>query len=105
MEHYTEHYVVLITAPDKQEAEKIATKLVEENLAGCVNIAQEIDSVFRWEGKIDHVKEALLIVKTKKDNFPRLLDCVKSMHTYTVPEIIALPIVDGSEDYLKWLNS
>jgi len=96
--------VVLITASSEEEALKIAESLVNEKKAACVNIVPGVDSVFRWEGKLDSARESLLLVKTKASLFPEIVELVKRMHSYEVPEIIALPIIAGSEDYLKWLD-
>lgn len=96
--------VVFVTAKDIKEAGKIAAKLVEGRLAACVNVVKEIQSMFRWEGKVDHAKEVLLIIKTKKKLLPQIIQSVKAAHSYSVPEIIALPIVDGNKDYLDWIN-
>jgi periplasmic divalent cation tolerance protein len=97
--------VVFITASKEDEAVTIARALVEEGLAGCVNIVRNIRSIYRWQGKIEDDKEVLMIAKTKKKLFKALEKKVKGLHSYTVPEIIALPIVTGSNDYLKWLNN
>ena len=99
-----EALVVYITAPSEEEGAKIARTLVEERLAGCVNIVPEIRSIYSWQGKIEDEKEVLLIVKTRLKLFNALKSKVLNMHSYSVPEIIALPIVDGSEEYLKWLK-
>ncbi len=96
--------VVFITAPDEDEAEKIARELVENRLAGCVNIVKDIRSIYSWQGTIEDDKEILMIVKTQKSIFDVLIKKVKELHSYTVPEIIALPIIQGSADYLKWLK-
>jgi periplasmic divalent cation tolerance protein len=96
--------IVFITAPSEDEAAKIATAVVETRLAGCVNIIKNIRSIYRWEGKIENEDEVLMIVKTRKELFKSLAKKVKELHSYSVPEIIALPIVDGSEDYLQWLR-
>jgi periplasmic divalent cation tolerance protein len=99
-----EEIVVFITASDEDEAAKIAKALVEARLAGCANIIKDIRSIYSWQGKIEDVKEALMIVKTQKTLFDSLTKKVKGLHSYSVPEIIALPIIQGSEDYLKWLK-
>ena len=99
-----EEIVVFITASDEDEAAKIAKALVESRLAGCVNIIKDIRSIYSWQGKIEDEKEVLMVVKTQKALFDPLMEKVKELHSYTVPEIIALPIVEGSEDYLKWLK-
>lgn len=100
----SEYIVVFITAPDEGFANKIARLLVEEKLAGCVNIIKDVRSVYFWQGKIEDEPEVLLIIKSKRERFAQLRDRVRSVHSYTVPEIIALPIIDGSEDYLRWLD-
>src|SRR3990170_5647086 len=96
--------VVFITAPDEDESAKIARALVEARLAGCVNIIKDIRSIYSWQGKIEDEKEVLMVAKTQKPLFDSLMKRVKELHSYTVPEIIALPIIQGSEDYLKWLK-
>ena len=96
--------VVLVTCSSEEEAYKIAGTLVEERLAACVNILSSIRSIYRWEGKICDDRECLLIVKTDKQRFEDLEQKVKVLHSYSVPEIIALPIVRGSLPYLKWLT-
>lgn len=97
--------VVLITTSSEEEALKIAESLVNGKKAACVNIVPRVDSLFWWEGKLDSARESLLLVKTKASLFPEIVEMVKRMHSYEVPEIIALPIIGGSEDYLKWLDS
>ena len=96
--------VVLITAPSEEEAAKIAKVLVEERLAACANIVKHIRSVYRWEGKIEDDPEVLMVVKTREALFGALEKRVRELHSYSVPEVIALPIVQGSEAYLKWLE-
>ena len=99
-----EALIVYITAPNEEEAAKIAKILVEERLAGCVNIVKDIRSIYSWQGKLEDEKEVLMIVKTRLKLFSALTSKVKELHSYTVPEIIAMPIVDGSEDYINWLQ-
>lgn len=98
------HIIVFITASSKQEARKIARGLLEAKLAACVNIIENIGSHFWWQGKIDNAREALLIIKTRKALFNKLVNKAKSLHSYEVPEIIALPIIAGDEQYLDWIN-
>src|SRR3989338_6912506 len=98
------HIVIFITAKDKEEAEKIAGHLVGEKLAACVNIVPGVSSAFWWENKIDQAQEVLMIVKSKKVLFGKIVAAVKKVHSYSVPEIIALPIIDGNKDYLKWIS-
>ncbi|NPA14444.1 MAG: divalent-cation tolerance protein CutA [Aquificae bacterium] len=97
------YIVVFITTP-AGKGEEIAQKLVEEKLAACVNVVDKVSSLYWWQGKIEKDKENLLVVKTKADLFKKLVKRVKEIHPYTVPEIIALPIVDGNEDYLSWID-
>lgn len=99
-----EAIVVYITAPNEDEATKIARTIVEERLAGCVNIIGGIRSIYSWKGKIEDEPEVLMIVKTRRELFESLSKKVKELHSYTVPEIIALPIIEGSQDYLSWLE-
>jgi periplasmic divalent cation tolerance protein len=96
--------VILVTAGNKKEAKKIASVLIGEKLAACVNIIGGVDSLFRWQGKIDSAKEVLLVIKTRKPLMGKLIKKVKSLHSYEVPEIIALPIIGGDKKYLSWLN-
>jgi len=99
------HIIVLITVGSSEEADKIAQALVERMLAACVNIVPSITSVYRWQDEVQHDSEALLIVKSRRDVFEHLKRCVKELHSYETPEIIALPIVAGDADYLRWLDS
>jgi periplasmic divalent cation tolerance protein len=101
----TDRIIVLITVGSEEEAHKIAELLVNEKKAACVNIVLGVDSLFWWEGKLDSARESLLLVKTKASLFSEIISLVKEIHSYEVPEIIALPIIGGSEDYLKWLDN
>jgi len=96
--------VIFVTAANKKEAEKIASALIKNKLAACVNIIENVNSLFWWQGKVDSAKEALLIVKTRKVLVPKLIKKVKLLHSYVVPEIIVLPIICGDKEYLKWIN-
>lgn len=98
------YLIVFVTVSSKEEAEKIAKGVLEEKLAACVNIIDTVHSHFWWQGKIDNAKEALLIIKTKKTLINKLIRKVKSIHSYELPEIIALPIIYGSKEYLDWVN-
>jgi len=100
----TGHIVVLITVPSSEEGEKIAKALVEKRLVACVNIVPGLSSIYHWQGKICDEKELLLVAKTRDSLFERLKHEVKSIHSYKVPEIIALPIVKGSKEYLDWID-
>ena len=101
----TDRIVVLITASSEEEAHKIAELLVNEKKAACVNILPGVDSLFWWEDKLESARESLLLVKTKASLFPEIVELVKRTHSYEVPEIIALPIISGNEDYVKWLDT
>ena len=101
----TEHILVLITVPSSEVAEKISTRLVEEHLAACVNILPPLQSLYTWQGKMNNDSEILLIVKTRASIFHELLvPAVRAIHPYQVPEIIAIPILMGSPDYLQWMD-
>jgi len=99
-----ENIVVFITASNEDEAEKISHALVEARLAGCVNIIKGVRSIYQWKGKIEDESEVVMMVKTQRRLFPSLSKKVKELHTYTVPEILALPVVEGSVEYLNWLK-
>ena len=100
----TDALVVLITAPKEEDAAAMANALVEGRLAACVNIIRQVRSIYRWQGKIEDDQEVLMIAKTRKECFAELVNKVKELHTYSVPEIIALPVMDGFEAYLDWLK-
>jgi len=96
--------VVLLTVGSEGEATKISRVLVEKELAACVNIITGVRSIFQWEGNVTEEQEFLLLAKTVKQNFEQLTWAVKAIHSYRVPEIIALPIQNGSEEYLTWIR-
>jgi periplasmic divalent cation tolerance protein len=100
------HYLVIYcTCPDQVVAERIATTLVNERLAACVNIVPRITSIYRWQGDVHRDPELLLVIKSRSDVYPALEARIRALHTYDVPEIIALPIQQGSGDYLAWLDA
>ncbi len=99
-----EQVVVLMTAGSQDEAERIAQTLVAETLAACVNVVPGVTSVYRWEGEIQHDQEWLLVAKSRRDVLDDLTRRVHALHSYDVPEIIALPLIGGSETYLRWIN-
>jgi len=103
-ELHTEEIAVLITTPNEDMAAEIATALVETQLAACANIIKGVRSIYTWQGKVQDDREVLMIVKTRRELFDRLASRVKELHSYEVPEIIALPIIIGSDDYLRWLR-
>ena len=97
--------VVFVTAGTEEEAVNIAELLLEQRKAACVNIVPKVDSLFWWQGKLDSAQESLLIIKTVASLLPEIVELVKGVHSYEVPEIIAMPIIGGNEDYLKWIDS
>jgi len=99
-----EALVVYVTAPSEEEAVKIGRTLVEERLAGCANIVSGVRSIYRWKGAIEDDQEVLMILKTRRELFEPLKRRVKELHSYTVPEVIGLPLAEGLDDYLKWLE-
>ena len=96
--------VIFITTGTETEAHKIAELVLNRRKAACVNIVPRVTSLFWWEDKLDSAQESLLIVKTKASLFPEIISLVREVHSYEVPEIIALPIIAGNEDYLKWID-
>lgn len=100
----TDCILVLVTTGSEAEAELIAKALLEERLAACVNVLNPIRSMYRWEGKIADDQEWLLVIKTQSERFADLEAKVKTLHSYQVPEVIALPIVQGAAGYLQWLR-
>lgn len=104
MTSYMEFIVILITAGSMEEAEKIARSLVDHHLAACVNIVPSVKSLFVWEGKRDEASEVLLVAKGRRDLLDKTINHVKEIHSYKVPEIIVLPIIGGSIEYLKWVE-
>lgn len=96
--------VVLITAQNREEAIRLADMLVGAHLAACVQILPEMESVYRWQGAIERQAEVLLLAKTTKRRFAELEREVRALHSYDVPEIVAVPIVAGSAPYLRWLD-
>ncbi len=96
--------VVFVTVKDKKEAKFIAGGLLKEKLAACVNIVDNIESLFWWQGKIDNARECLLIIKSRESLLKKIIKKVKDLHSYTCPEIIALSIIGGNKDYLDWIE-
>jgi len=98
------HIVCLITAPTFEEAEKISAALVEKKLAACCTIIRDVVSLYEWEGKVTRAGECQIFAKTRSALFPQLMAEVKALHSYDVPEIIALPITAGLPAYLDWID-
>lgn len=100
----SETVVIFVTTSSIDEARKIGNTLVEEKLIACANIISQVESIFYWQDKVCNEKEALMIIKTQKKLIDKIIKRVKSLHSYTVPEVIALPIIEGSKDYIKWVK-
>ncbi len=100
----TGNRLVLTTTGSRQEAQRIGRVLVERRLAACVNIVPAIESIYRWQGKIEKAEECLLIIKTSGAAFDQLRAAIKELHSYELPECICVEIEDGSAEYLKWLS-
>lgn len=98
------YLLVFATTGSLEEGERIARALVQERLAACVNIVPAITSIYRWQGEVHTDSEVLLIAKSRAELFESLAACVRELHSYQVPEIIALPIVAGSPAYLSWID-
>jgi periplasmic divalent cation tolerance protein len=96
--------VVMVTCSSSREAKKIAGSLLDKRLVACANIVPDIGSRFWWKGKIENAREVLVIMKTKTGNFNKIESEVKKLHSYEVPEIIAIPIVMGNRQYIKWIK-
>jgi periplasmic divalent cation tolerance protein len=99
----TDKRIVLSTAGSQDEARKLAQHLVEHQLAACVNIIPHIESIYRWQGKMESSTEWLLLIKTTQEKFPLLRDAIRQLHSYELPECISLVIEDGSPPYLDWI--
>jgi len=100
----TNKRLVLTTASSLEESKKIARALVESRLAACVNIIPKIESVYRWEGRVEDAQEYLLLIKTTAEGYPRLRDAIQQLHSYDIPECIAIAVEEGSEQYLQWID-
>jgi periplasmic divalent cation tolerance protein len=100
----TDKRIVLTTSGSEEEARKIARHLVENRLAACVNIVPQIESIYRWQGKVESSREWLLLVKTSQERFPAVREAIRKLHSYELPECVVLNIEDGSSDYLQWLG-
>jgi periplasmic divalent cation tolerance protein len=100
----TDKLLVLTTIGSETEARKIAQALVERRLAACVNIVPRIQSVYRWAGKVEHAEEYFLLIKTMRHREDQVRSAIRELHTYDLPECIAISIESGSAEYLRWLS-
>ncbi len=100
----TDKIVVLTTCETEEQAQTLARHLIEHRLAACVNILPGARSVYRWKDKIEDAAEFVLIVKSRRDVLVKLREAIAHLHSYEIPEVIALPVLDGSDAYLSWLD-
>ena len=100
-----DHILIVVTVSSKEEAEKIATALLKKKLIACANIFGPVASHFWWQSKIDKAEEYVMFMKTKRELFKQVASNVKQLHSYEVPEIIALPIIEGFKPYLEWIDN
>src|SRR4051794_28381276 len=100
----TENIVILSTCANEEEAERMARALLADHLAACVNVLPGARSFYRWKGQVEDATECLLVIKSSRQLFGRLRDAIEKVHSYEVPEIVALPIIDGAPNYLKWIS-
>lgn len=98
-----EFIVIYCSVPNRNEGKEIARALVESKAAACVNILDKMESIFSWDGEIMDEKEALLMIKTKREHFENVNRIIQKLHSYNVPEVIAVPILDADDTYLKWI--
>ena len=97
--------LILCTCPDSQVAEQLATSLVEQHLAACINIVPGLTSIYRWQGKLEKGTEVLLLIKTTQDRYAAVEIAIRQQHPYELPEIIAVTLDEGSPDYLRWITT
>ena len=100
----TDKIIVLSTCPSREEAERIGKAIVEARLAACVNLVDGIHSIYLWKGEMEQNTEVLLVIKTRRELFNALRERLSQMHTYEVPEVLAVPVIDGSPAYLDWID-
>ena len=101
----TDALIVFCTCSSREEALLLAHSIVSANAAACVNVIPAVESIYRWQGKIETTQEILLLIKTTRDHFHTLRDLVVKLHSYETPEIIAVPVTDGLAQYLSWLGA
>jgi len=99
------YIIIIVTTAGREEAETIVQRLLEAKLIACANIIGPVSSHFHWSGKIEKAEEYLILMKSRRDLFEKLSETVKALHGYEVPEILVLPIVEGSKAYMDWLGS
>jgi periplasmic divalent cation tolerance protein len=99
------YIIIFVTTKDRTEAEQLSQSLLKDRLIACANLVNPIDSFFFWQNKIERADECLIIMKSRLDLFKQIEERVKGLHSYEVPEVLAFPIVDGSKDYLDWMET
>jgi periplasmic divalent cation tolerance protein len=102
--YMTDKRIVLSTAGSEDEARKIAHHLVEHRLAACVNIVPRVESIYRWQEKVESTEEWLLLIKTTAEKFPAVRDAIRKLHSYELPECVAISVEDGCAEYLDWIE-
>jgi periplasmic divalent cation tolerance protein len=100
----TDKIVVLSTCASEEEAESLARSMVEQRLAACVNVIPRIRSYYRWKGALESAEEWLLLIKSSRDRFRELMAALEKAHSYEIPEVLALQVVDGAANYLNWID-
>jgi periplasmic divalent cation tolerance protein len=100
----TDKIVVFTTCGSAEEAQRLAAALIEKHLAACVNITAPVTSVYRWKGAIEKSEEWMLVIKSRRERFEELRVMLEGAHSYELPEVLALPVVDGSPNYLAWVE-
>lgn len=100
----TDKRIVLTTASSEEEARKIARHLVEHKLAACVNVIPHVESIYRWQNKVESTREWLLLIKTTAEGFLSVRDAIRELHSYELPECVSIPMEEGSPEYLEWLT-
>jgi periplasmic divalent cation tolerance protein len=101
----TDFQIVLSTCADREQAERIAHRLIEQRLAACVNILPGVQSIYRWQGAVESAAEVLMLIKTSSARSQEVQSAIASLHSYGVPELLVLPVLDGSNAYLAWLGA
>ena len=96
--------ITLVTCPNRKQASSMARALVKEKLAACVNVVPGLTSIYRWNGKIEAAREVLLIIKSRRALSKRMVDRIRSLHRYEVPEVVTIPVVAGNPAYLRWVR-